>query len=149
MSQFNALLLRHSSERAVQAAASEAWPARPVLELPASEHARRLPSPGHQLPAGQPAVVHWHVDVVALKSSAEQQVSSIELAPGGPTFPSGQAVQASIPAAREQPDALYRPAGQSAQVLHLMFKLVWLPGHLDGFPTWYCPAPQPLPPYAA
>ncbi len=63
---------------AKQAAASVAWPAIPALGLPASMHAWRLPSPGHQLPSGQPAVVHWHVDP-SENSAAEQQASELDV----------------------------------------------------------------------
>ena len=100
----------------MQAPASVAWPARPVLALPASKHAWRLPSPGHQLPAGQPSVVHWHVDPSA-NSSAEQQASC----PGALYMPAAQAVH---DVAREQPAALCRPAGQSAQALQSLIVAV-------------------------
>ena len=53
------------------------------------------------------------------------------------------AAQAVHDVAREQPAALYRPAGQSAQVLHLVLEWQPEPGHLDR-PVSYCPAPHPL-----
>ena len=104
----------------MQAPASVAWPANPVLALPASAHGWRLPSPGHQLPAGQPAVVHWHVDVKGSNSSAEQQASVVLW---------------------EQPAGLRRPAGQFAQVLH--WKYEEQPGQVAR-PVSYWSAPHPV-----
>ena len=57
----------------------------------------RLPSPGHQLPAAQ------------AESSTQAWPPVTECVPAPQ--------QASIPSL-EQPGALYRPAGQSAQALH-------------------------------
>ena len=48
----------------MQAPASVAWPARPVLALPASKHAWRLPSPGHQPSAAQFASTPLHDDAL-------------------------------------------------------------------------------------
>ena len=61
-------------------------------------------------------------------------------APDGLYVPAGQTSVHDV--AREQPAALCRPAGQSAQALH------WSPyfeQHFDR-PVSYCPAPHPLAP---
>ena len=56
-------------------------------------------------------------------------------------MPGGQAVH---DVAREQPAALCRPAGQSAQALHWLSE--WQPGQVDR-PVSYCPAPHPVYPW--
>ncbi len=49
----------------MQAPASVAWPASPVLALPASKHVYRVPSPGPQPPAAQFASTPLHYDDVS------------------------------------------------------------------------------------
>ena len=51
--EFSQSVRQQVSDRAVQAPPSVLWPATPVLALPTERHVWRLPSPGHQLPAGQ------------------------------------------------------------------------------------------------
>ncbi len=66
--------------------------------------------------------------------------------PAGQNTPA--VVQAVHDVAREQPAALCRPAGQSAQALHLLG--VWYEPGVQGQcdrPVSYCPAPHPVFPW--
>ena len=63
-------------------------------------------------------------------------------APDALPSPGAQAVHASSPC-MEQPAALNRPAGQFAQLLHVLPAFPNVLGQSTWFPTWYWPAPHP------
>ena len=109
----------HPAGQIVHAAALD-WPVI-ALYVPAAQGVRVL-FPGQKCPAVQEAASH--------------EVSLAVVAPVGPNCPGGHMVPVHD-VAREQPAALYRPAGQSAQALQE------LPQQLPR-PVSYCPAPHPV-----